>query len=75
MGYATDLSDEEWNLISDYFAESKVGAPRKHNIRHVFNALIYILRTGCQWRLLPNDFPPTKTVEYYFSKWKKIGFI
>ena len=75
MGYATDVSDEEWNLISDHFAESKVGAPRKHNIRHVFNALIYILRTGCQWRLLPNDFPPTKTVEYYFSKWKKVGFI
>ena len=56
MCYATDVSDEEWNLISGYFTASKVGAPRKHNIRHVFNALIYILRTGCQWRLLPNDF-------------------
>ena len=42
MGYATDLSDEEWNLISDYFAESKVGAPRKHNIRHVFRACLTI---------------------------------
>ena len=70
MSYGTDLKDAEWYLISEYFKPQKTGARRQHNIRHVFNALIYILRTGCQWHLLPNDFPPYKTVQYYFYKWR-----
>jgi putative transposase len=75
MAYKTDLTDAQWDLIKDYFAPESMGAPRKYEIRNVFNALIYMLRTGCQWRLLPNDFPPYKTVQYYFYRWIKTGVI
>jgi putative transposase len=75
MAYKTDLTDAQWDLIKDYFAPDKMGAPRKYDVRDVFNALIYMLRTGCQWRLLPNDFPPYKTVQYYFYRWIKTGVI
>ncbi len=75
MAYKTDLTDAQWDLIKDYFAPEEMGAPRKYDVRDVFNALIYMLRTGCQWRLLPNDFPPYKTVQYYFYRWIKTGVI
>jgi putative transposase len=75
MGYKTDLTDEQWNLIKDYFAPDKMGAPRKYDVRYVFNALNYMIRTGCQWHLLPNEFPPYKTVQYYFYRWIRKGLI
>ncbi|MEG2470631.1 MAG: transposase, partial [Bacteroidales bacterium] len=48
---------------------------RKHSLRSIINAIFYLNKTGCQWRMLPNDFPPHDTVFYYFNKWKQDGSI
>nr|WP_279605432.1 IS5 family transposase [Aetokthonos hydrillicola] len=70
MGYATDISDAEWDLIKDHFAAYQTGRPRRCDIREVVNAIRYQQRTGCQWRLLPKDFPSFRTVQYHFYKWR-----
>ena len=49
------------------------GRPRRINRREVVNGIFYLLKTGCQWRMLPKDFPKWKTVNDYFSKWRKDG--
>ena len=49
MVYETDLNDEQWALVKDYFAPHKIGQPRKHDIRSVVNGLIYLHKTGCHW--------------------------
>lgn len=71
--YPTDLPDKEWEIISPLIPLAKTGRKRKVDIRKVLNAIFYLLRSGCTWRLLPNDFPDWKTVYYYFNKWKKDG--
>lgn len=76
--YPTDLTDKQWELIS-YLIPSpknntkKGGRPRTVEDREIVNAIFYIVKTGCQWRMLPNDFPPRSTVYEYFSTWKKDG--
>lgn len=50
------------------------GRPRSVDIREVINAIFYLLRTGCSWRLLPHDLPPWGTVHYYFWRWRRSGF-
>ncbi|MDQ4123144.1 MAG: transposase, partial [Acidobacteriota bacterium] len=61
--YSTDLTDEEWALLSELIPRAKPGGrPRTTDIREVLNAIFYILRAGCAWRLLPHDFPSWKTV-------------
>ncbi len=73
-GYSTDLTNSEWSVIQRYFPRAKKqGRPPKHAKRIIVNAILYILRAGCAWRLLPNDFPPHKTVYYYFWLWRKQG--
>jgi putative transposase len=69
--YDTDLSDEQWKLLSDMIVLPKGGAPRTTNIREVINAIYYQNRTGCQWRLLPHCFPPEGTVRRYFHYFKR----
>lgn len=71
-GYPTDLADNEWDLIEDLFEVSYAGGgrPPNHDKREILNAIFYILRTGCQWRYMPNDFPPWKTVYTYMRNWK-----
>lgn len=72
--YLTDLSDAEWALIEPYIPEPKTGGrPAKHPRREIVNAIFYLLRTGCQWRNLPHDFPPWQTVAYYFRLWRMSG--
>ena len=71
MAYASDISDDEWNLIKHHFAPYSTGRPRTHDIREIVNAIRYQQRTGCQWRLLPKDFPPLKAVWYHYVKWRK----
>ena len=72
--YATDLADAEWAIIEPLLPPpSKEGKPREVDIREVVNAIIYLLKSGCTWRLLPNDFPKWDTVYYYFRTWKKKG--
>jgi transposase len=69
--YASDLSDAEWQLIEPYMPAVKpLGRPRETDLRAVVDAILYIARTGCQWRLLPKDFPPFTTVQGYFYDWR-----
>lgn len=72
--YATDLTDEQWQIIAPLIPPAKPrGREREIDIREVINAIFYLLKSGCQWRMIPNDFPKWQTVYDYFSKWKKDG--
>lgn len=72
--YPTDLSDEEWKKIEPHVPPPKTGGrPRKHPIREILNAIFYLLRSGCAWRMLPHDLPHWKTVYHYFRLWRKDG--
>jgi putative transposase len=67
--YFTDLSDEEWRCIGPHLPESKGrGRPKIHGSRAILNAVFYILKSVCPWRLLPKDFPPWKSVYDWFRK-------
>jgi putative transposase len=65
------LSDEQWKLLASLIVLPTGGAPRTTDVREVINAIFYQLRTGCQWRLLPHDFPPEGTVRRYFRYFKE----
>jgi putative transposase len=72
--YRTDLSDEEWRQLRPLLPAAKHGGrPRKTSIREVVNAIQYFVKTGCQWRELPHDFPPWQTVYTYFRNWMTDG--
>lgn len=72
--YATDLTDEQWELLRTLLPAAKLrGRPRQVNFRAILNALFYIVVAGCPWRLLPNDFPNWKTVYHYFRLWRLDG--
>jgi putative transposase len=72
--YPTDLSDDEWNYIEPHLPAPKgYGRPRVHSPREILDAIFYILRSGCQWRLLPHDFPRWPTVYHYFRQWRLDG--
>lgn len=72
--YSSDLSDEEWVILEPHIPPAKVGGrPRTVNMREIINGIFYVLRSGCSWEMLPHDFPPCKTVYYYFNRWCKSG--
>ena len=72
--YPTDLTDEQWHIIEPMVPPEKHGGRhRTVDMREVINAILYILRTGCQWRNLPHDFPPWGTVSWYFWLWSNDG--
>src|SRR5947209_1862889 len=72
--YSTDLSDHQWDLVEPFMpAPKKRGKKRTVDLREVVNAILYISRTGCQWRNLPHDFPPKSTVWDYFKRFKEDG--
>jgi putative transposase len=72
--YPSDLTDAQWALIEPHLPpEPGGGRPRETDMRDVFDAILYILRTGCQWRYLPGDFPPKSTVWRYFDRWRHDG--
>jgi putative transposase len=74
--YLTDLSDAEWTYLKPYLPASKKrgrGRPKVHSPRKILNAVFYLLKSGCPWRLLPRDFPPWKTVYHWFRKWRIDG--
>lgn len=66
--YPTNVSDNQWQIISKHL---NIERSRKYDLREVVNGIIYLVKTGCQWRMLPGDFAPWQTVYYYFSVWKK----
>ena len=68
--YPTNLTDEQWKLIESFLPDAKPGGrPRKTDLREVVNALLYLVRSGCQWRMIPHDFPPWKTCYNYYRAW------
>jgi len=74
--YPSDLTDEQWHLVRRLFPKRrwhKPGRPRTVALRDTVDAIFYILRTGCQWRMLPHDFPPWGTVSSQFYRWRKSG--
>lgn len=72
--YQTDLSDAQWSCLEDHLPAPKTtGRPRLHGVREILDAIFYVLRSGCAWRLLPHDFPSWKTVYHYFRLWRIDG--
>ena len=73
--YPTDLSDAEWQQIAPLLPERKSsrGRRRVYSYREILNAIFYLLRTGCAWRMLPHDMPPWKIVYHYFRTWRQDG--
>ena len=71
--YPSDLTDAQWALLEPQLPVYPGGRPRTTNLRDVVDAVFYVLRTGCQWRYLPKDFPPKSTVWRYFDQWRHNG--
>lgn len=72
--YPSDLTDEEWRLIAPLLPPARSGGrPRTTNMRAVMDAILYLASSGCQWRMLPKDFPPASTVRGYFYVWRDAG--
>lgn len=72
--YPSDVTDEQWKLVEPFLPEAKPGGrPRKTDLREVLNALFYLVRTGCQWRMIPHEFPPWKTCYNYYRAWITTG--
>jgi transposase len=70
--YPTDLTNSQFNTI---LAILKDEWKRKHSLREIFDGIIYMLKTGCQWRMIPDSFPKWELIYYYFTKWKNNGTI
>jgi putative transposase len=74
LGYPSDLKDKEWSLIEHHFQpRDRRGHASKHPRKQIVDAILYIAKTGSQWRMLPKDFPPWQTVYDHFSRWNKRG--
>ncbi len=72
--YPTDVTNAQWSRIAPLIPPAKPGGRRRSvNVREVVNAILYFVRTGCQWRNLPHDFPPWGTVHYYYRRWRLDG--
>jgi len=73
QSYPSDLMDDQWALVEPHIPVYPGGRPRKVMMRDVVDAILYLLRTGCQWRFLPKDFPARSTVWGYFNEWRHNG--
>ena len=72
--YPTDLSDAQWEELAPLLPPAKPGGhPRTVDLREVINGILYVLRSGCSWRMLPHDLPPWGTVWWYFRHWRRNG--
>jgi putative transposase len=72
--YSTDLTDTEWECLEPHMPPpSRLGRPRVHTLRQNLDAIFYVLKSGCPWRLLPRDFPPWGTVYWWFRRWRIDG--
>jgi len=72
-GYASDLSDEQWALIEALIPVYEWGRPRELDMRRVVNAIFYIDKTGCQWEMLPSEYPNHNSVYHHFQRWSREG--
>jgi len=73
MIYPSDISDKQWDIIKDYFDTGNYGKKRKHSKRELVNGVFYLIKTGCQWRFLPKEYPPWKTVYSFYMRAKRVG--
>jgi len=71
--YDTNLTDEQFALLEPFLPQPKRTGRPTANLREVLNALLYLVRSGCQWRLLPHDFPPWSTVHTWYRRWRHDG--
>lgn len=70
--YPTNLSDSQWQVIKEFLNDNR---RRKYELRTIVNGILYLVKTGCQWRMLPSDFPKWQLIYYYFNLWKEKGII
>ena len=70
--YSTNVSNSQWQIISKFLDLKR---SRKYDLREVVNGILYLVKTGCQWQMLPSDFPNWPMVYYYFRTWKETGLI
>lgn len=74
LGYPSDVTEEEWATIAPLIPPARRGGRKRTvDIRAVFNGVLYVLSTGCQWRAIPKDLPPRSTIFYYFGLWEADG--
>ncbi|QQR53351.1 transposase [bacterium] len=73
MKYPSDVSDSEWEVIEHHFDSGNYGNRKKYSKRELVNAVFYIIKTGCQWRMLPKDFPPYSTVHSFYRRCRLKG--
>lgn len=74
LRYDSDMTDAEWSLVAPLVPPAKRGGRRRDvDVREIFNAIFYVLWTGCQWKALPKDLPPKSTVHWYFMLWRWDG--
>ncbi len=72
--YPSDLTDDQWEELAPLIPLAKPGGhPRTVDMREVINGILYVLRSGCTWRMMPHDLPPWSTVWGYFRRWRKAG--
>ena len=72
--YSTDLTNTQWAVIASMIPDAMPGGrPHKAGKREIVEAILYLLRAGCSWRLLPHDLPPWQTVYYYLRRWEREG--
>lgn len=72
MSYETNLTDARWQIIAEFIED---GRKRRHSLRRIVDAIQYVVKTGCQWRYLPSDFPKWQLVYYYYRKFETTGLI
>ena len=72
MSYETNLTDARWQIIAEFIED---GRKRRSSLRSVVDAILYLVKTGCQWRYLPKDYPKWQLVYYYFRKFETTGVI
>lgn len=70
--YPSDLTNNQWQVIKDLFPQER---KRKHSLQSIINGILYITKSGCQWRMLPREYAPWQTVYYYFRQWKLNGLL
>ena len=72
--YPSDLTDDQWKRLAPLLPAAKPGGrPRSVDLREVVNGILYVLRSGCPWRMVPHDLPPWGTVWWYFRAWSRDG--
>ena len=72
--YPSNLTNEQWDVLAPLLPAAKSGErPRPVELREIVNGILYTLRSGCAWRMLPNDLPPWQTVQEYFRRWTLDG--